>query len=248
MRHLLIPRSIAHYLIYRELAITAFKFRLAAGRFRESITKRLSGYIAEGTTLLHSFRDAGGQLGFSRGYVPRLTVPDHSRPTGGSFSRLVILSFAANDREDHEEEEKKRRARFAERRDRNRIPRATTSPTNLEVADRRHPPIARCMLTGLWCHSVFPFSKGRYPRVILSVPGDVSSWRNATRFRWIALRRGRKRENSSPPRSVRSPRERTWRLHFNCFRAAKRLPLVKPFATDHWCKISASKTRFLRMS
>jgi len=141
---------------------------------------------------------------FLESYVSRLTVPDHSRPTEGSFSRLVILSFAANDREDREEEEKKRRARFAERKDRNRILRATTSPTNLEVADRRHPPIARCTLTGLWCHSVFPFWKGRYPRVILPVPGDVSPRRNAT----LSLdcprsrKKERKRENSSSPRSV----------------------------------------------
>lgn len=76
MRHLIL-RSIAHYLIYRELAvITALKFCLAAGRFRESITKRLSGYVVEGT-LLYSFRDAGGRLGFSRATSrgsPSLTI------------------------------------------------------------------------------------------------------------------------------------------------------------------------------
>lgn len=91
----------------------------------------------------------------------RLTVPDRSRLTGGSFSRLVILPAqqcrCANDRG-----LKRRKKRSIARAEEIAIISCTTTPpTNLELVDRRS--LQSHTLTGSWCHSVFPFWKGRYP-------------------------------------------------------------------------------------
>lgn len=80
-----------------------------------SITKRLSGCVVGA---LHSFLET--PTSYLELYAS-LTVPDHSRLTGGSFSRLVILPTSMRKRlRAQEEEEKKHRAR-ARGGDRNHI-------------------------------------------------------------------------------------------------------------------------------
>lgn len=110
--------------------------------------------------------------------------------------------------------------------------------------------------TGSWCHSVFPFWKGRSyrrPRHPATLR-PVTSAKHVRYFPGLFSHSPLPARNSFSRRGCRrrglrslatSPRERTRRLHFNCLRAAKRLPLVKPFATDDSCKISASKACFL---
>lgn len=92
-----------------------------------------------------------------------LTVPDRS-----ASDRRILLTFshpagAATSMRKRlraqEEEEKKHRAR---RGDRNHILHYDTADES-RTRGSPQPPIARCALTSPWCHSVFPFWKGRYP-------------------------------------------------------------------------------------
>jgi len=91
----------------------------------------------------------------------RLTVPDRSRLTGRSFSRLVILP-AMSMRKRSRTQEKKEKKNRARRRDRNHILHYDTVDES-RTRGLPQPPIAHCTLTGSWCHSVFPFWKERYP-------------------------------------------------------------------------------------
>lgn len=214
MRHLLILRSIAHYLIYRELAVvTALKFRLAAGRFRKSITKRLSGLYVAGM-LLHSFRRRRRATRFLESYTsrgsPSLTI---ARPTGGSFSRLVILSFGRErSRGSKRRKEKKCRARTLLRRgDRNRILRALRHRRRISksrIAVILQSRAARWPVCDVTRYFRFEKDDTRGS----SSPSRVTSRRGETRrFRWVALgrKREKKREDSASSRSVHYVAERT---------------------------------------